>query len=71
MKQWFLGRGQTLLSLVVTIAAVWGSVALAKRIPGDNSTWLIPVLGTLTALATALGKSLTEKPAPPEKDEKP
>lgn len=63
MKDWFLGRGQTLVSLIVTIAAVWGSVAIAKRIPGDNSTWLIPVLGTLTALATALGKSLTEKKA--------
>lgn len=61
MKDWFLGRGQTLVSLVVTVVAIWGSVALAKRIPGDNSTWLIPVLGTLTALATALGKSLTEK----------
>lgn len=60
MKDWFLGRGQTLVSLVVTIVAIWGSVALAKRIPGDNATWLIPVLGTLTALATGLGKALVE-----------
>jgi len=61
MKQWFLGRGQTLISLVVTVAAIWGSVALAKRYPTDASTWLIPVLGTLTALATSLGRALGEK----------
>lgn len=60
MKEWLLGRGQTLISLVVTIGAIWGSVAVAKRFPADASTWLIPVLATLTALATALGKALVE-----------
>lgn len=61
MKDWFLGRGQTLVSLVVTVVAIWGSVALAKRYPTDAATWLIPVLGTLTALATSLGRALGEK----------
>jgi hypothetical protein len=60
MKEWFLGRGQTLISLVVTIVAVWGSVAIAKRYPADASTWLVPVLATLTALATGLGRALIE-----------
>lgn len=64
MRAWFLGRGQTFISLVVTIGAIWGSVALAKRYPDDAGSWLIPVLGTLTALATGLGKALIESKKP-------
>lgn len=64
MKEWFLGRGQTLISLVVTVGALWGSVALSKRYPDDAGTWLVPILATLTAVATALGRALVE----PKKD---
>lgn len=72
MKEWFLGRGQTLIALVITIGATWGVIAMYLKLPKDAgndslsvlSAVLIGLVVTLAATATALGKSLVE----PKKD---
>lgn len=72
MKQWFLGRGQTLIALVIVIGGIWGVIAMYLRLPktpGDDgvsalSAVLIGLIVTLAGAATALGKSLVE----PKKD---
>lgn len=68
MKDWFLGRGQTLIALLITIGATWGVITMYLRLPkapGDDSisaiaVVLIGLVVTLAGTATALGKSLVE-----------
>lgn len=71
MKQWFLGRGQTLLSLVILLGIIWGAVAMILKLldrPDQNQTVtaiivaLLGVVASLAAVAIGIGKSLTEKP---------
>lgn len=74
MKEWLLGRGQTLISLVVAIGATWGVISMYLRLPKDPNNESISALAvvllglvvTLAGVATALGKSLVE----PKKDDK-
>lgn len=76
MKDWLLGRGQTLISLVVVVALVWGLIAMILKLQrgpqGDTvstlSVILIGVVTSLVAVATALGKALIE---PKKEDPKP
>jgi len=61
MKEWFLSRGQTILSLIITIGLMWGTMALAKRYPDSAGTFVLPVAGTLSAIAVGLGNSLVRQ----------
>lgn len=79
MKQWFLGRGQTLLSLVILLGIIWGAVLMVLKLldrPDQNQTVtalivaLLGVVASLTAVAIAIGKSLTEKTAAEKEDTK-
>ena len=73
MKEWLLGRGQTLIALVITIGATWGVITMYLKLPKDPgneniSTLAVVLIGlvvTLAGTATALGKSLIE----PKKEE--
>jgi len=73
MKDWLLGRGQTLISLVIAVGATWGVITMYLRLPkpqGDEgistiSVILIGLIVTFAGTATALGKSLVE----PKKEE--
>ena len=73
MKEWLLGRGQTLIALVITIGATWGVITMYLKLPKDPgneniSTLAVVLIGlvvTLAGTATALGTSLIE----PKKEE--
>lgn len=69
MKEWFLGRGQTIIALVVVIGLVWGLVSMILKLqhgPQNDtiSTLTVVLIGavtTLAATAAALGKALFEE----------
>jgi hypothetical protein len=69
MKQWILGRGQTLVSLIIVIGLIWGLISIILKLPPADpanpnistlSAVLIGVVATLAATAVGLGKSIVE-----------
>lgn len=76
MKQWFLGRGQTLLSLVIVVGCIWGLIGMMLRLPQDPANQnisavqvaILGIIATLGTVAVGIGKSLTEKVSPTDKE---
>lgn len=62
MKEFFAGRGQTWLALVLTIMAVWVPVVLADPVPTKASEWMARIVASLGVLSAAIGRGLGSPP---------
>jgi hypothetical protein len=62
MKNFFAGRGQTWLALVIAIAAVWLPVLFADPMPTNKTEWLARIVASLGVLSAAIGRGLGSPP---------